>query len=220
MRARDRELPIGVTQSSDLRSPGAPQHHTSVLSVIIPTLNCERVLVPTLASLVSGAAAGTVRDVIIADGGSGDATVEMADLAGCEIMASHAQLPERLRAATAKARANWVMYLRPGVVLDANWAGEVASFIEQAELRGTADAVAATFRRAAGPAAGRPLLVEALALLRQALGARIGPEQGLVISKQLYELAGRHRDVAEPEADLLARLGRRVALLRSAAFAR
>ena len=141
-----------------------------MLSVIIPTLNCERMLVPTLASLVSGAAAGTVRDVIIADGGSRDATQEVADLAGCEIMASQAALPERLRAATAKARANWVMYLRPGVVLDANWAGEVAAFIEQAELRGTADAVAAAFRRAAGPAAGRPLLIEALALLRQALG--------------------------------------------------
>jgi hypothetical protein len=191
-----------------------------VLSVIIPTLNSERVLVPTLASLVSGAAAGTVRDVIIADGGSRDATRDVADHAGCEIMASQAPLPERLRAATTKARANWVMYLRPGVVLDANWAGEVAAFIEQAELRGTTDAVAATFRRAAGPSAGRPLLIEALALLRQALGAKIGPEQGLVVSKQLYERSGRHRDVTDPEADLLARLGRRVILLRSAAFAR
>ena len=191
-----------------------------MLSVIIPTLNCERALVPTLASLVSGAAAGTVRDVVIADGGSGDATRDVADLAGCEILASEAPLPERLRAATVKARANWVMYLRPGVVLDANWAGEVAAFIEQAELRGTADAVAAAFRGAAGPATGRPLLVEALALLRQALGARIGAEQGLVISKQLYERSGRHRDVAEPEADLVGRLGRRVTLLRSAAFRR
>ncbi len=191
-----------------------------MLSVIIPTLNSERVLVPTLASLVSGAAAGTVRDVIIADGGSRDATCDVGDHAGCEIMASQAPLPQRLRAATTKARANWVMYLRPGVVLDANWAGEIAAFIEQAELRGTADAVAAAFRRAAGPAAGRPLLIEAVALLRQALGARIGPDQGLVISKQLYERRGRHRDVADPEADLLARLGRRVVLLRSAAFAR
>jgi hypothetical protein len=190
-----------------------------VLSVIIPTLNCERVLVPTLASLVSGAAAGTVRDVIIADGGSHDATREVADLAGCEIFASAAPLPERLRAATTKARANWVMYLRPGVVLDANWAGEVANFIEQAELRGTPEAAAAAFRRAA-PAAGRPLLVEALSLLRHALGAKIAPEQGLIISKLLYERSGRHRDVADPEADLLARLGRRITLLRSAAFVR
>ena len=58
-----------------LRAAGAPQHDGSVLSVIIPTLDCERSLVPTLASLVSGAAVGTVRDVIIADGGSRDATL-------------------------------------------------------------------------------------------------------------------------------------------------
>ena len=62
------------------------------------------------------------------------------------------------------------MYLRPGVVLDANWAGEVAAFIEQAELRGTADAVAAAFRRAAGPATGRPLLVEALGVAASGAG--------------------------------------------------
>src|SRR5262249_58559561 len=53
-----------------------------MLSVIIPTLDCERLLVPTLASLVSGAAVGTVRDVIVADGGSRDATLEVADMAG------------------------------------------------------------------------------------------------------------------------------------------
>jgi hypothetical protein len=191
-----------------------------VLSVIIPTLDNERALVPTLASLVSAAAAGTVRDVIIADGGSHDATRDVADHAGCEIMASQAPLPERLRAATAKARATWVMYLRPGVVLDANWAGEVAAFVEQAELRGTSDAAAAAFRKAAAQATDRPLVLEALSLLRQALGAKIEPQQGLVISKLLYERTGRHRDVADPEADLLARLGRRITLLRSAAWSR
>jgi glycosyltransferase involved in cell wall biosynthesis len=84
-----------------------------MLSVIIPTLNNERVLVPTLASLVSGAAAGTLRDVIVADGGSTDATIEVADIAGCEVMSTAGTLGGRLRAAAAKARANWLMFLRP-----------------------------------------------------------------------------------------------------------
>ena len=156
------------------------------------------------------------RIAVIGAGLMGHGIAQVFALAG-----HHVNITDSMHAslATVKARANWVMYLRPGVVLDANWAGEVASFIEHAELHGAAD-VAATFRRAAGPAAGRPLLVEALALLRQALGARSGPDQGLIISKQLYERSGRHRDVAEPEADLLARLGRRVTLLRSAAFRR
>jgi glycosyltransferase involved in cell wall biosynthesis len=190
-----------------------------MLSVIIATLDCERALVPTLATLVPGAAAGTVRDVIIADGGSTDATLEVADVAGCEILASNGSLGARLRQATAKARASWVMYLRPGVVLDASWVDEVGGFVQRAELRGAIDAPAAMFRRASPHGSGRPLVVEALSLLRVALGAKPAPEQGLIIPKVLYERVGRHRDVADPEMDLITRLGRRrIALLRSGAL--
>lgn len=190
-----------------------------MLSVIIPTLDCERSLVPTLATLVPGAAVGTVRDVIVADGGSRDATLEVADIAGCEIMTSHAPLAVRLREATAKARASWVMFLKPGVVLDATWIDEVDRFVQQAEAHGV-DAPAAAFRAVAAQGFARPLLAEAWSSLRLALGGRIAPEQGLIIPKVLYERLGRHRDVQDPEADLLARLGRRrIVLLRSRAWA-
>jgi Glycosyl transferase family 2 len=189
-----------------------------MLSVIIPTLDSERMLVPTLATLVSGAATGTVRDVILADGGSTDATLQIADFAGCEILTSEAPLGARLREATAKARASWVMFLRPGLVLDATWVEEAARFIGQAEMRGTPEAAAAVFRLVAG--GERPLLVEAWSLLRLALGGRTAPEQGLIISKVLYDRVGRHRDVNDPEADLLGRIGRnRVAILHSRAWA-
>jgi glycosyltransferase involved in cell wall biosynthesis len=191
-----------------------------MLSVIIPTLDCERSLVPTLATLVPGAAVGTVRDVIVADGGSRDATLEVADIAGCEIMTSHAPLAVRLREATAKARASWVMFLKPGIVLDATWIDEVDRFVQQAEAHGVIDAPAAAFRAVAAQGFARPLLAEAWSSLRLALGGRIAPEQGLIIPKVLYERLGRHRDVQDPEADLLARLGRRrIVLLRSRAWA-
>jgi glycosyltransferase involved in cell wall biosynthesis len=190
-----------------------------MLSVIIATLNCERTLVPTLATLVPGAAAGTVRDVIIADGGSTDATLEVADVAGCEIIASRAPLAARLREATAKARAAWIMYLRPGVVLDATWIDEVDRFVQHSEASAAIGASAAAFRSAAR-GFDRPLLIEAMSLIRLALGGTPTPEQGLIIPKTLYERVGRHRDVRDPEADLLARLGRRrIALLRSRAWA-
>ena len=52
-----------------------------MLSVIIPTLNSERMLVATLAMLVPGAMSGVVREVTIVDGGSTDATLEIADAA-------------------------------------------------------------------------------------------------------------------------------------------
>ncbi|MGZ3352996.1 MAG: glycosyltransferase, partial [Xanthobacteraceae bacterium] len=59
-----------------------------MLSVVIATHDSERALLPTLAGLVAGAAAGVVRDVVIADAGSRDATGAIADGAGCHVLIS------------------------------------------------------------------------------------------------------------------------------------
>src|SRR5580700_2007291 len=75
-----------------------------MLSVVIATENAERTLVPTLAALVPGATAGIVREVIVADAGSSDATALIADAAGCRIDVTLAPLGHRLRQAAARAR--------------------------------------------------------------------------------------------------------------------
>src|SRR5262249_39770888 len=104
----------------DPATPARDRVHksTSMLSVIIPTLNSERLLVPTLAMLISGAMSGIVREVTIVDGGSTDATLQVADVAGCEVAVSSAPLGRRLHAAAAAARSPWLMFLRAGTVLD------------------------------------------------------------------------------------------------------
>ena len=188
-----------------------------MLSVVIPTFDSERTLVPTLAMLVPAAMSGVVRDVIIADGRSADATLEVADIAGCNVVASSAPLAQRLREAVATARAPWLMFLRPGTVLDTTWLDETVNFIEETE-RGHL-ATAAMFRKAASPRASYPAAIEALAWLKFALIGRAGPDQGLIISTRLYGELGGHRDgAADPEADLLGRLGRRrLLMLRSGA---
>jgi hypothetical protein len=72
----------------------------------------------------------------------------------------------------------------------------------------------------AGSAAFRPTLLEALALLWTALGARPNASRSLLIARSLYDALGGHRDVAEPERDLARRLGRRrLILLRCGALA-
>jgi hypothetical protein len=100
-------------------------------------------------------------------------------------------------------------------VLDTTWLDETVNFIEQIE---PGDA-AAVFRKAVSPRASYPVVIEALALLKFALIGRVGPDQGLIISTRLYGELGGHRDgAADPEADLLARLGRRrIVMLRSGA---
>ena len=67
-----------------------------MLSVVIATHESERELLPTLAALVPGAAAGAVREVIVADAGSRDQTAEVADIAGCRVIVSPAPLGARL----------------------------------------------------------------------------------------------------------------------------
>jgi hypothetical protein len=189
----------------------------AMLTVIIPTHNSERALVPTLAMLVPGALSGTVREVIVADAGSTDATAEVVDVAGCAIVVSDAPLAARLRAAAATARGTWLMFMRPGVVLDAAWVEEATRTIDTAVLRGSVESQAAVFRRAP-PDAGTALPRQMLALVAAAWHGP-HPEQGLMLSRAAYDRLGGHRDgVADPEAELVRRIGRRrIVTLRSAA---
>ncbi len=191
-----------------------------MLSVVIGTLNNERPLVPTLASLVAGAAAGSVRDVIIADGGSTDATAEVADVAGCECFVQQGPLAQRLRAAAALTRAPWLMFLRPGVVLNSGWVDECTRFCEQIERQEATGKRAAVFRPSPDSGGTRTVFAEAMTLLHAALGGKPHPEQGLLIARKFYDSLGGHRDgKTDPETDLLARIGRRkIIMLRSEAF--
>jgi hypothetical protein len=184
-----------------------------MLSVLIATEDSERALVPTLAALIPGATAGLIREVVVADAGSRDATAEVADVAGCRLLVANGSPGARLKAAAATARASWFLFLRPGAVLEITWVGAAARFMQDAEQSGHGHAAA--FRHA--PAILRPAVVEILALLR---GRKIVPEQGLLIAKDFYNRLGGHRDTADSEADLLRRLGRRRLVLLASAVSR
>ena len=188
-----------------------------MLTVIIPTRELERPLVRTLAALVPGAAAGVIREVIVTDGGSRDGTAEVADIAGCQFVVSDQPLAARLSAAAAMARAQWLMFLMPGTVPDATWIDETARFIDEEQIRDPDASRAAVFRPAPASTAPRAALIEALTLLRLALGGRPKPQQGLIIARHFYDALGGHREHADPEADLLRRLGRRIVVLRGGA---
>jgi len=183
-----------------------------MLTVIIATDESERALVSTLAALVPGATAGAIREVIVADKGSRDQTAEVADVAGCRIVVAPVPLAGRLRAAAAVARAEWLMFLRPGTAPDATWIPETMRFVEQAELSGDPVGRVAVLGRPRRNGAG------GFHRLRNLLrGPR--PEQGLVIAKRLYDSLGGHRDGTDPERDLLRRLGRRrIVVLRTPAL--
>jgi glycosyltransferase involved in cell wall biosynthesis len=180
----------------------------SMLSAIIATHESERVLVPTLAALVPGSAAGLIGEVVIADAGSRDATAEIADVAGCRFISSTDPLGVRLRAAAASTRGPWLLFLRAGAVPQPGWIDAADRFMQSADvLEGAVRA--AVFRPPGAADYLRPTLGEIFALLRSALGSGPGPNQGLLISRRSYETVGGHPDGANAETGLLHRLGRR-----------
>src|SRR5262249_56723838 len=112
--------------------------------------------------------------------------------------------------AAAGARGPWLMFGRPGVVVDSDWMDDVARLMENGGDR------AGAFRP--GYAAGRPVLLEAVSLWRLAVGGRPRADQGLLIPRALYDGMGGHRDGIDAGSDLLRPLGRRpIASLRSGA---
>ena len=153
-----------------------------MFSVIIPTKDSERPLVPTLAALVPGATAGIVREVIVADGGSRDETAGVADVAGCRFFTSSEPLGARLSAAAKDARGAWLMFLPPGAVPEPTWIDESIRFTESTDLLGSPRS--AVFALRSGGFA---------ALIRRLSGALPRPAQGLMLPKLLYDQVGGHR---------------------------
>ena len=188
-----------------------------MISVVIPTHESERLLVPTLSALVPGAMTGLVSEVVVVDAGSADDTEKVADIAGCRFIHSEAPLGARLRQAAVSTRTPWLMFLRPGSVPEPGWMAAAERFLEQASaLEGAAKA--AVFRPAGANDLMRPAMAEVLALLRVMVGGGARPEQGLLIARRFYDTLGGHPDSDAPEAAILKKLGRRrIAMLSAGA---
>ena len=197
----------------DLR-PGVP-----MISVVIPTLNSERGLPAALARLVPAAVDGLVREVIIVDGGSDDGTAAIAEMSGARLLKAERGRGMQLAAGAARARFPWLLFLHADTVLAEGWEREAGAYITRVD-GGACAAGAAAFRFALDDQGLRPRLLERLVALRCALLRLPYGDQGLLISKRLYDALGGYRPLALMEdVDLVRRLGpRRIHLLRARAL--
>jgi glycosyltransferase involved in cell wall biosynthesis len=171
---------------------------TGPITVIIPTLNAARQLPRTLASL--SRADGLIREVIVADGGSRDATLDIAEAAGCTLIAGEPNRARLFRLAAAQAKGRWLLFLHQGAVLGDGWSDEVQNFFATPDVRRRA----AVFRLAF--AGSRRALF--WARLRTRLTKLPRGDQGLLISRFLYDAIGGYQDLKEFEdADIIRRIG-------------
>ena len=172
---------------------------TAEISVIIPTLNAEGSLPQCLGALMEGLPAGLIREVIITDGGSDDATCRIGEAAGAELIKGAASRGGQLRRAGEAARGRWLMVLHADTVLDPGWAQVVLEHIH------SRDAGTAYFQLAFRATGIMPALVAGWANLRAGLFGLPYGDQGLLVRTADYRRAGGYPDQPLMEDVALAR---------------
>lgn len=172
-----------------------------IISVVIPTLDAARHLPRALAPLVEGMAEGLIREVIVSDGGSKDETLEIADAAGCTLVSGEPGRAKQLRHGAARAKAKWLLFLHPDTMLARGWTDEVQLFLQFSEARKRA----ATFKLAFDDKSAKAALF--WARTRARVMKLPQGDQGLLISRFLYDGLNGYRDVAHEDIDLARRIG-------------
>lgn len=100
-----------------------------MISVVIATQDQERSIGPLLTALVPAAVDGVVRQVIVVDGGSRDATLEIAKDSGADVLELGSSADTRLAAGCAQAKGDWLLILDPTVLPPPGWETAARAFI-------------------------------------------------------------------------------------------
>jgi glycosyltransferase involved in cell wall biosynthesis len=188
-----------------------------MISVVIPTLNSQAGLPRCFEGLLDAAMSGLAREVIVADGGSTDDTLFIADAAGARIVEAPKGRSTQLIKGADIARSDWLLFLHADTALEAGWEDEAISFIGTSTPE---QPRAAAFRFALddfGPPARRQ---EAAVAIRCWLFGLPYGDQGLLIPARFYRKLGGYRPIAAMEdVDLIRRIGRkRLIMLQSRAI--
>ena len=164
------------------------------ISVVIPTLNAAASLSDTLEALVEGLDAGLVTELIVSDGGSTDDTTMLAEAWGANVIEGAASRGGQLRRGCAAARAPWLLILHADTRLAPGWTEAARAHLQINE--------AGYFRLRFDPG-GR--WVAAWANRRaQWFGLPYG-DQGLLVSRALYDSVGGYPNISLMEDVALAR---------------
>lgn len=177
-----------------------PSIRPEQLTVIVPTLNAGATLAAALAS-VAGAA-----EIIVSDGGSTDETLAIAEAAGARIVAGPPGRGRQLQAGADAATGEWLLFLHADTVLVAGWRQAAGEHVRAHATPGQA----ACFRFSLDDLGWQARVLETLVAIRCAVFSLPYGDQGLLISRALFDDIGGFADLPMMEdVDLVRRLGRR-----------
>jgi rSAM/selenodomain-associated transferase 2 len=163
-----------------------------MLSVVIPTLNAAATLPACLERIREA------DEIVVVDGGSTDRTTEIAENSGARLVGSPRGRGVQLRAGAEAAQGDWLLFLHADTLLGSNWRREA-----EAHMAGRPTEAACFRFRLADPAWQARLVERGVRLRRFPYG-----DQGLLISRALYDRVGGYRPLPLMEdVDLVRRLG-------------
>lgn len=176
----------------------------TALAVVIPALNAALHLPRCLTALEGSA------PVIVADGGSTDATPEIARAHGaavvCTLRGRGTQLAAGAEAALANAHCDWLLFLHADTVLEPGWRPAVDRFVAE----GGNEARAAVFQFAVDDDSAKARRLTAMVHWRVRWLALPYGDQGLLIHRALYRSLGGYKPIPLMEdVDIIRRIGRR-----------
>lgn len=173
-----------------------------MLSIVIPTYNTSVALSRTIQSLVPPPYA---REIIVVDGGSSDDTLEIAKQQGVRIIHAQKGRGQQLKAGGQAAKGDWLLFLHADTVLPPTWGLDVCTFVANDAKRERAGYF--TFALDDDKASAKRL--EKMVSWRcRLLGLPYG-DQGLLISKKLYDQVGGFTDIPLMEdVDIVRRIGK------------
>lgn len=171
------------------------------ISVVVPALNAAGGLEKTVQGIIR-----SVNEVIVADGGSTDATQAVAERLGARVIQAEKGRGPQLRAGAAAASSAWLLFLHADTRLSPGWQDAARQFMEQPGNH--IQAAAFRFRLdAQHPAARR--LERIVAWRCRCFGLPYG-DQGLLIHRAFYERLGGFNAIPLMEdVDMVRRIGRR-----------
>ncbi|MEL7027326.1 MAG: TIGR04283 family arsenosugar biosynthesis glycosyltransferase [Pseudomonadota bacterium] len=168
------------------------------ISVVIPTLNAQSGLPEVSVALSDGLQAGLIAELVISDGGSSDATLEIAEELGARVVTGPASRGGQLLRGVAAAEGPWLLLLHADTVLDRGWTQAVENHLK---LPGKA----AYFRLRFQATGFWPWLVAGWANLRSRMFSLPYGDQGLLIHRDLLAQVGGIQDIPLMEDVALAR---------------
>lgn len=166
------------------------------ISVVVPTLNAGVGLHHTLSCLMEAVDAGLIREVIVSDAGSTDQTLEIAKDWGAEIVVGPASRGGQLRRGCAEAQGDWLLILHADTVLSGGWSSAAGQHLHT----GGAGWFSLKFDR--GGVFGN--IVASWVNFRSRLGLPYG-DQGMLVSRKMYDEVGGYRDIPLMEDVALSR---------------